>query len=290
MRLKSLILYLKLHTAKDIVINKINFFLNLCVFLIIFAITSTFISIYFEYKINEYEKKINSNNLTIDIASLNLNLLPKNINTLEKHIDENNKTEDIIDYVFFSKIGGIFTQRDRFYLPAINLVTFLNKGFADFVPLQEYIDYKINNKPVKDLKVMANNLIKQKKEYDEILEQIKIQHDIQLNKNKNIIEQDGIKVITNDNFYKEYEKYNKLFKDIANNQINFFTKILAVLRDIVDQERNNNIKLREKIALQSQLSSNFVLGAFSLQLFVFFVIQILEYQTTKREVNAKRKN
>ena len=290
MRLKSLILYLKLRTAKDIVINKINFFLNLCVFLIIFAITSTFISIYFEYKINEYEKKINSNNLTIDIASLNLNLLPKNINTLEKHIDENNKTEDIIDYVFFSKIGGIFTQRDRFYLPAINLVTFLNKGFADFVPLQEYIDYKINNKPVKDLKVMANNLIKQKKEYDEILEQIKIQHDIQLNKNKNIIEQDGIKVITNDNFYKEYEKYNKLFKDIANNQINFFTKILAVLRDIVDQERNNNIKLREKIASQSQLSSNFVLGAFSLQLFVFFVIQILEYQTTKKEVNAKRKN
>ena len=98
MRAKSLLIYLKINALKNVVIERINFFLNLCIFLSIFAITSTAISVYYEFKINKIEREIYENNLLIDIASLNINLLPKSINSLENHIDEQVNIKNIIDF------------------------------------------------------------------------------------------------------------------------------------------------------------------------------------------------
>ena len=285
MRLRSLSLFIKLNLIKNGVIKRINFFLNLCIFLSIFAISATCISVYFEYKINNYEKGINSNNLVVDIASLNLSLIPKNINTLEKYVDEQNKTKDLIEFFYFTKLGGIFSDRDRFYIPVMNLLMFLDKGFTDFKSLSEYANYgEIDIKLTDDLKRIISELEKEFINFKEIRSSILKQHQNFDNF------QGGIKVIKDNKFYKDYNKYYSEFLKFSDLQLNFFIKSTAIVRSISDQYKNKNIELRKQITKQSSYASNLVLVVFFLQLFIFIIIQVLEYQTTRKEIDEARKN
>ena len=283
MRLKSLSLFLKLNTLKKGLSRRISFFLNICIFFSLFAITSTCISVYFETKINNLEQKISENNLTIDIASLNINLLPKNINTLERYLDEQEKLKDLIDLVYFSKFGIIFSERDKYYLPVLNMTSYLTKGFSDFDIFKSYIsgekiiEIKVDDKILRTTETLS----KKKKIYENIIKEINEQHE------KNTFTQGGMKTIPDigENFYKNYNKYYDDFLGIAKDQISFFTQTISIIRKIIDEKMNENLSLRKDISEQSNLSSNLVLLAFVLQLFIFLVIQSLEYQTTRNEIN-----
>ena len=82
MRYRFLFNFLKVSLATKGV-SKINVFLNLAIFLSIFAITSTLISIYYESKITDIEKKISKNDITLDILSLNTMAIPGKVLGLE---------------------------------------------------------------------------------------------------------------------------------------------------------------------------------------------------------------
>ena len=64
-------------------INKINIFLNLAIFLSIFAISSTLISIYYESKITDIEKKIAKNDTILDVLSASTLSIPTKVLGLE---------------------------------------------------------------------------------------------------------------------------------------------------------------------------------------------------------------
>ena len=63
--------------------TKINIFLNLAIFLSVFAISSTLISIYYESRITDIEKKISKNEITLDVLSLSTTSIPVKVLGLE---------------------------------------------------------------------------------------------------------------------------------------------------------------------------------------------------------------
>ena len=109
MRYRFLFNFLKVSLATKGV-SKINVFLNLAIFLSIFAITSTLISIYYESKITDIEKKISKNDITLDILSLNTMAIPGKVLGLENISNDVKKNNDIINYLYFSKIGQLFDE------------------------------------------------------------------------------------------------------------------------------------------------------------------------------------
>ena len=82
-------------------LSKINIFLNLAIFLSIFAISSTLISIYYESRITDIEKKISKNEITLDILSLNTMAIPGKVLGLENISNDVKKNNDIINYFYF---------------------------------------------------------------------------------------------------------------------------------------------------------------------------------------------
>ena len=82
MRYRFLLNFLRL-TAASKGFKKINFFLNFAIFLSIFAITSTLISIYYESKITSLEREITKNEITLDILSVSTLAIPGKVLSLE---------------------------------------------------------------------------------------------------------------------------------------------------------------------------------------------------------------
>ena len=66
----SLLRMVRLGLLQDLTQKRLKLILNIAIFLSVFAIASTLISISIEQKINSNQKKIAENNLLIDIASL----------------------------------------------------------------------------------------------------------------------------------------------------------------------------------------------------------------------------
>ena len=129
MRYRFLFNFLKISLVTKGV-TKINVFLNVAIFLSVFAITSTLISIYYESKITNIEKKISKNDITLDILSLNTLAIPGKVLGLENISNDIKKNNDIINYVFFSKIGQIFDEYELYYRPVIHLSNYLSNNFS----------------------------------------------------------------------------------------------------------------------------------------------------------------
>ena len=71
----SLLRTIRLSLLNDLTQKKLKLVLNIAIFLSVFAIVSTLLSLSIEQKINSNQKKISENNLLIDIASLSIQVL-----------------------------------------------------------------------------------------------------------------------------------------------------------------------------------------------------------------------
>ena len=111
----SLLRTIRLSLLNDLTQKKLKLVLNIAIFLSVFAIVSTLLSLSIEQKINSNQKKISENNLLIDITSLSIEVLPRNINTLTKIINDSKKNNEIMFFLYFTKSGIIFDDRDLYY-------------------------------------------------------------------------------------------------------------------------------------------------------------------------------
>ena len=82
-------------------ISKIRLFLNVAIFLSVFAISSTLISIYYESKITQIEKKIADNDLLLDVLSVSTLAIPGKVLGLENISNDVTKNNDILNYFYF---------------------------------------------------------------------------------------------------------------------------------------------------------------------------------------------
>ena len=260
-------------------VSKINVFLNLAIFLSIFAITSTLISIYYESKITDIEKKISKNDITLDILSLNTMALPGKVLGLENISNDVKKNNDIINYLYFSKIGQLFDEYELYYRPVINLSNYLSYNFTTIKLYEDLVNSKdewviknLDQEIFKDLKKNSNN----HEEFLKIMTQIRLDHE-------NMGLEKGVKVVKPE-ILQEYQNYYEKFVIFINYQLLHFASISGSLQTIHNNLKNDNLKLFAEISKNSKESKRFVLFAFFFQLIIFIIVQAMEIITTRREI------
>ena len=281
----SLLRTIRLSLLNDLTQKKLKLVLNIAIFLSVFAIVSTLLSLSIEQKINSNQKKISENNLLIDITSLSIEVLPRNINTLTKIINDSKKNNEIMFFLYFTKSGIIFNERDLYFLATARLAQAIEDNykkigmFSDISSFENDIeindDYKSYLKLKKKIKSDERNF---KQMYE------KIKKDAE----KFTKDQGGTKVIENDEFYKSLEEYYYNFLKFADKQVDIQIDILNILRSLTDKKKNENIDIRKDISNLSGSISKYILIAFILQLIIFIIVQLFEVYTTKKELDEKR--
>ena len=280
----SLLRTIRLSLLNDLTQKKLKLVLNIAIFLSVFAIVSTLLSLSIEQKINSNQKKISENNLLIDITSLSIEVLPRNINTLTKIINDSKKNNEIMFFLYFTKSGIIFNERDLYFLATARLAQAIEDNykkidmFSDISSFENDIeindDYKSYLKLKKKIKSDERNF---KQMYE------KIKKDAE----KFTKDQGGTKVIENDEFYKSLEEYYYNFLKFADKQVDIQIDILNILRSLTDKKKNENIDIRQDISNLSGSISKYILIAFILQLIIFIIVQLFEVYTTKKELDEK---
>ena len=281
----SLLRAIRLGLLQDLTQKRLRFILNIAIFLSVFAIVSTLISLSIEQKINSNQKKISKNNLLIDIASLSIQSLPRNINSLTTIINDSKKNNEIMFFLYFTKSGIIFDDRDLYYFGTARLANLIEDNykkidlFSDISSFENDIEINDDYKNFLKLKKEIKN---DEKAFKQIYE--KIQEDAK----KFTKDQKGTKVIENKEFYKSLEEYYYNFLKFADKQVDIQIDILNVLRSLTDKKKNENIDIRKDISNLSSSISKYILIAFILQLIIFIIVQLFEVYTTKKELDEKR--
>lgn len=281
----SLLRIMQLGLLHDLTQKRLKFILNIAIFLSIFAIVSTLISLSIEQKINLNQKKITENNLLIDIASLSIDNLPSNINSLTTIINDSKKNNELMFFLYFTKSGIIFDERDLYYYGTARLANLIEDNyqkinlFSDISSFESDIEINDDYKNYLKLKKEIKN---DEKKFQQMYEEIKTDAE------KFTKDQKGTKVIENEEFYKNLKDYYYEFLKFADKQIDIQIDILNVLRSLTDKKKNENINIRKDISNLSGSISKYILIAFILQLIIFIVVQLFEVYTTKKELNEKR--
>jgi len=281
----SLLRAIRLGLLQDLTQKRLRFILNIAIFLSVFAIVSTLISLSIEQKINSNQKKISKNNLLIDIASLSIQSLPRNINSLTTIINDSKKNNEIIFFLYFTKSGIIFDDRDLYYFGTARLANLIEDNYKKIDMFSDISSFENDIEINDDYK----NFLKLKKEIKNDEKTFKQMYEkIQEDAKKFTKDQKGTKVIENKEFYKSLKEYYYNFLKFADKQVDIQIDILNVLRSLTDKKKNENIDIRKDISNLSGSISKYILIAFILQLIIFIIVQLFEVYTTKKELDEKR--
>ena len=281
----SLLRAIRLGLLQDLTQKRLRFILNIAIFLSVFAIVSTLISLSIEQKINSNQKKISKNNLLIDIASLSIQSLPRNINSLTTIINDSKKNNEIMFFLYFTKSGIIFDDRDLYYFGTARLANLIEDNYKKIDMFSDISSFENDIEINDDYK----NFLKLKKEIKNDEKNFKQMYEkIQDDAKKFTKDQRGTKVIENDEFYKSLKEYYYNFLKFADKQVDIQIDILNVLRSLTDKKKNENIDIRKDISNLSGSISKYILIAFILQLIIFIIVQLFEVYTTKKELDEKR--
>ena len=281
----SFLRLLRLGLLQDLNQKRLKFILNIAIFLSVFAIVSTLISISIERKINLNQKKISENNLLIDIASLSIESLPRNINSLTTIINDSKKNNEIMFFLYFTESGIIFNERDLYFLGTARLANLIEDNYEKINMFSDISSFETDieiNDDYKNYLKLREEIKDDKKKFTEVYEKIK------QDAKKFTIDQNGIQVIERDEFYKGLKEHYYQFLKFADNQIDIQIDLLNVLRSLTDKKKNQNIDIRKDISNLSKSISKYILIAFFLQLIIFIIVQLFEVYTTKKEIDEKR--
>ena len=260
-------------------ISKIRLFLNVAIFLSVFAISSTLISIYYESKITQIEKKIAENDLLLDILSVSTLAIPGKVLGLENISNDVTKNNDILNYFYFSKIGQLFDEYELYYRPVIALSNYLGNNFDIIEKFDEVVNLK-NDKLLINIDKKIFDYIKQNsKNHEDFL---KIKDEINKDHKKFKFEK-GVKVIDRKNLSK-YQNYFDKYKIFIEDQLNHFAALTGMLQVIHNNIKNDNLRLYKEISNNSKESKKFIIFAFFFQLIIFLIVQAMEIITTRREI------
>jgi hypothetical protein len=281
----SLLRMVRLGLLQDLTQKRLKLILNIAIFLSVFAIASTLISISIEQKINLNQKKIAENNLLIDIASLSIDNLPSNINSLTTIINDSKKNNELMFFLYFTESGIIFDERDLYYYGTARLANLIEDNYQKINLFSDISSFESEIEINDDYK----NYLKLKEEIKNDEKKFKLMYEkINADAEKFTKDQKGTKVIENEEFYKNLKDYYYEFLKFADKQIDIQIDILNVLRSLTDKKKNENINIRKDISNLSGSISKYILIAFLLQLIIFIVVQLFEVYTTKKELDEKR--
>ena len=232
----SFLRLLRLGLLQDLTQKRLKFILNIAIFLSVFAIVSTLISISIERKINLNQKKISENNLLIDIASLSIESLPRNINSLTTIINDSKKNNEIMFFLYFTESGIIFNERDLYFLGTARLANLIEDNYEKINIFSDISSFETDieiNDDYKNYLKLREEIKDDKKKFTEVYEKIK------QDAKKFTIDQNGIQVIEGDEFYKGLKEHYYQFLKFADNQIDIQIDLLNVLRSLTDKKKKS---------------------------------------------------
>ena len=297
MKLLRLSLLLTLFSNKTTQ-SKFLRFINIGIFLSIFAITSAVISFIIETKIDKIEFELienhkgqRSNKKTIT----GLNTLQSQYSVIQ---NSSKALRDLYEFTGATKLGEYTISVKDLYLPSVYAEVQSGDWYTDldaegaFEGLEQtFIDYfgedseelKKYRNSLKELKIYQEYISKNdfSKYYNEIYN-----YDANLIRDE-VTNKSSINYF-NDEIYKHYKKIEKIFPYIIVliELINeYYSGLSIYYEDTIADQNKEIIKL-------SKLESNIIIVAFILQFITFIIIQYFEINTiqTTREKNAKRKN
>ncbi len=260
-------------------ISKIRLFLNVAIFLSVFAISSTLISIYYESKITQIEKKIADNDLLLDVLSVSTLAIPGKVLGLENISNDVTKNNDILNYFYFSKIGQLFDEYELYYRPVIALSNYLDNNFDIIKNFDGVVNLKNDRLLINIDKKVFDHIKQNSKNHEDFL---KIKDEINKDHKKFKFEK-GVKVIDRKNLSK-YQNYFDKYKIFIEDQLNHFATLTGALQVIHNNIKNDNLRLYKEISNNSKESKKFIIFAFFFQLIIFLIVQAMEIITTRREI------
>jgi len=260
-------------------ISKIKLFLNIAIFLSVFAISSTLISIYYESKITQIEKKIADNDLLLDVLSVSTLAIPGKVLGLENISNDVTKNNDILNYFYFSKIGQLFDEYELYYRPVIALSNYLGDNFDVIKNFDGVVNLENDKLLINIDKKVFDHIKQNSKNHEDFL---KIKDEINKDHKKFKFEK-GVKVIDRKNLSK-YQNYFDKYKIFIEDQLNHFATLTGALQVIHNNIKNDNLRLYKEISNNSKESKKFIIFAFFFQLIIFLIVQAMEIITTRREI------
>ena len=268
--------------------NKIKVikFLNLIVFLSIFALVSSSLSLYFENKIDKLEKRVTQLEVNNFIFTNQLERTAKNIKLTENFLlseIENNSLLEIISEISSDKIR-LTNQRELYFDPFFLLQNIAFKNRNEITRVTRDAMLIVEN--LDDLE-LVEKAITQAKKIDQKLNKIISDESLYETKapGENASRNDW------DKHYKKYNEFNKQTKIVLQEQLNFFLNysypFFSNKNEEYDQEVVKNL---EKISQLSSKETKTILYAFLIQVIIFLIIQSFEFsfEFAARRKNAKR--
>ena len=292
----SLLRYrLFLSALRNVRSQKLLFVLNVAIFVSIFALSASTLSIYFENKIDKTETKIIREDTKHIIYSNWLNKIPRQIKNNEKILmglfkEENYKSmirslanqgekspEDIINYTLVS-------DREEFYNPYFTVRKKVEFNFTAMV--QSVTDAILVSSSEQELK----KIIEYRKKYANLNRKFN-----KLDNNRHKFEKaypnlDDLSAKEKFIFYKKFREYRKEVESILIEQNNFFLNFcLTYFSEKRDDHLKNISFYQNEIKLLSKKESVLIFSAFIIQLIIFGIVQFFEITLEYgREKNRKK--
>tara|TARA_B100000787_G_scaffold158170_1_gene135427 strand:- start:1952 stop:2833 length:882 start_codon:yes stop_codon:yes gene_type:complete len=268
--------------------------LNIGIFISIFALSASFLSIFFENKIDMIEKKILSEQINKIIYNDTLSQTAKHIKNTDSILDNNIKETGLKLLIKESFNDAEFmTSREIYYSKFFILENKieLNNLFIDN-SLKNAILVANSEEDLKLIKTFRKKYKTLKKTENEIIF-MRNSHDYE---NEPSRDSDN-NFIYKDNELQDWYRYYKFF---VNQQIELIVIQKSFLYDFninyfskknneYDQRKNKNLEIIEK---NSKIESRAIFIAFAIQLFIFLISQFFEFTLDnfiRRKKNAKRK-
>ena len=277
--------FLKLFYFKTFILNRksvirLRIVLNASIFLSIFAVTASAITIFFEKKIDKIEDQVAFDQLMAQTNESSLTMISYSIMTSENVFESFKKNYLVNQYYYWTK-ANISTERQLYFLNFMELHPYVGRDYEMMnVVINLSKTLQINPKKIKKYEV-----IKRKTEYKNIVNEMN--NDIETMTTK-----DGIfdpQVIQDkEEYFKKYRVYLNLLLTIHSDITIFLVDAYDVIKKLEKRKKEKIIYMTKEISNLSDISATVIFFAFIIQLIIFLVIQYLEITAAKRNEDDEK--
>ena len=269
-------------SIKNLVNKKINILINLSIFIIIFALSASFISILFENRIEQLETKVTTNEVNQILYTKWLNRSPKiiiQINNSDQNRKNQNLFADIIkeipEMILYSKREEYYNY--YFHISKIAQINFRNMNSA-------LTDALLLSSSIEDVKLIEN----QKKIFAKLIFQYDDNRDKANTYEENNYPDENYTNKELDSFYGGFDEFISKNSQIIEQQRVFFTDFVSIYfskkRKFFSDENFKNLNEINDLA---NLETRFIFSAFLIQFIIFIILQIFEITIERERRNEK---
>ena len=254
--------------------NKINIVINLSIFIIIFALTASIISLLFENRIEKLENRIQKNEINHIVYTKWLSRSPKIIVKID-NLYQSRKDERLFSKVITSipddnntSITNIYSPREEYFNYYYYLSDVITINFKDMnLVLKDAIFISQSEEDIKLLR-------KQKKLFSNLINQY---DKIKYERLQFIDKNEDTELEEKDKYYNDFKRtIKKQIKILERQKLFFLDFANGYFSNKREDYSNNNSKDLKEINELSFLETRFIIFAFVIQFVIFIILQILE--------------